>query len=1387
MPIIRTPPNPNLNSEESNCVAGKRPDTADDFVQCDACDAWWHYSCAGVTDSIAERAWTCANCSAVPSVTSRSTVSGRASLLRDTMNRLKEKQELEKQRMELELQRKFLHEQQELWNATLADDNRSQRSRVSWRDALKRVNEWLGPEEGTVGNLGGPPAASQIQQNSTKPTASTPLLGNASDPLKLLEEKLDICKTSRRRRQLPPVNHVSSPPTNSINPQYIPLANRKGTQQQECPGHAVSDQHVLAPNQQQVVSVNHGPTPQQLSARQSLGRDLPCFSGNPPEWPIFISNYENTTAACGYTNGENMLRLQRCLKGQAMETVRSRLVLPQAVPHIIETLRMRYGRPELLINAMLRDVRAMPILRSEKLEGLIEYGLAVQGLCDHIIAANEQAHLTNPTLLQELVGKLPENQKLMWAGFKRNVPNADLSAFCEYMAGIVRDASTVVVSEPEERKVMNKERRAKAYVNSHTPVGDATSLPSKEVKSFRCLFCDRPGHRMRECAAFQNLSVEDRWRKVRSLGLCQNCLFGHGRRSCRSSSRCGIEGCQYRHHSLLHNPKRVQYESKLDSAENHAHDYLGSCVLFRIFPVTIYGESGKADVYAFLDEGSSLTLVERDLAAQIGLKGSPQPLCLYWTGNTSRTEETSQKVSFDIAGVGKSRRYKVEGARTVAKLNLPSQSFKAETAVQRFEHLQNLPVHGYENAVPKLFIGVDNLHLAVPLKTKEGEAGPVAVKTRLGWCVYGKQRDNTCNAYSFHICECTTYEQLHETMKQFFALEQASIGPAVVVSEEEERAQRILESTTRRIGDRFETGLLWKQDDITLPDSYGMAVRRLECLERRMVRNPELKENLHRQIAEYEAKGYAHKATEAEMENADPPVFVAPQSIETTRGLPEDVATFGSTCSPASAQYVKNLNARNHSQIYPRAAQGIIDCHYVDDYLDTFGSSAEAQQVAKEVRLVHSKGGFTLRGWRSNSRRVLKELGESDIVTCKSLALGSDDRTERVLGMLWTPHTDELSFSTQMSTEVQTLLLRKNRPTKRQTLRCVMTLFDPLGLLSPFVVHGKILIQNLWRTGAEWDKEVDDNSFDLWQKWIKMIGFIGTVRIPRCYFTRATAETYNAAQMHVFVDASEKVYACAVYIRTMNNSAKGQCALLAGKARVAPVKPMSVLGLELKGCVIGARLAKHVQEHHRIPIDRRFYWTDSTTALSWIRGDPRNYRPYVAHRIGEILEVSSVAEWRWVPSKLNPADEATKWGKGPYFSDESKWFAGPTFLQLPEEEWPHQVEATVATTEEVRMTVLLHTTKKFTVFCEPFSHWESLLGVIRCVLRFINNIRRGRTRFAEQLEQNELRAARDAVFNQVQYEIYTEEIMVLAKIDTLPSTTQERSIRTVACTNLCRL
>ncbi len=59
-----------------------------------------------------------------------------------------------------------------------------------------------------------------------------------------------------------------------------------------------------------------------------------------------------------------------------------------------------------------------------------------------------------------------------------------------------------------------------------------------------------------------------------------------------------------------------------------------------------------------------------------------------------------------------------------------------------------------------------------------------------------------------------------------------------IESESNIRARHIMETTTRRKGNRYDTGLLWCRDDIYLPDSYGMAFKRLEGIERKMKSDP---------------------------------------------------------------------------------------------------------------------------------------------------------------------------------------------------------------------------------------------------------------------------------------------------------------------------------------------------------------------------------------------------------------------------------------------------------------------------------------------------------------------------------------------------------------------
>ncbi|XP_055623758.1 uncharacterized protein LOC129767161 [Toxorhynchites rutilus septentrionalis] len=692
---------------------------------------------------------------------------------------------------------------------------------------------------------------------------------------------------------------------------------------------------------------------------------------------------------------------------------------------------------------------------------------------------------------------------------------------------------------------------------------------------------------------FKAYSVNDRWKFAQTNGLCRCCLNAHGRRSCKNAKQCVIEGCQYRHHPLLHsNHSNGQPVQSLSTVQNHVHQRYKQTLLFRIVPVIISGPRGSIETFAFLDDGSDLSLIESDLVEQLGIDGWTKPLCLKWTGNVTRLEPDSKQVQVSIRGVNRQKQFYLNDLRTVKELTLPEQSLSYEDLAQRYCYLLGLPVVSYEKAVPRLLIGVNNVNLTIPLQVKEGQKGePIAVKTRLGWSIFGGSSKESTHTLNFHTCECASDQKLYNAVRDYFTMEDAGVKPAPVPeSEEEKRAKKIMEQTTIRVGERFETGLLWRYDDVELPDSHKMAVKRFECLERKMIRDPELASNLKKQITEYVLKGYAHRATQEELDRANPKrVWYLPLGVVTNprkpgkvrlvwdaaatvdgislnsmllkgpdqlTSLPDvlfrfrqfwvgvsadiremfhqmkirevdrhaqrflfrndpseqleifmmDVATFGATCSPASAQYVKNVNAAEFADRFPRAVEGILKNHYVDDYLDSFESEEEAELVSKEVRLIHQQGGFHLRNWLSNSTSLLSELQEKETLDSKNLCSNPTVSSERVLGMLWLTTEDKLKFAINMKDEIQQIIDSGNRPTKRQMLKCLLGIFDPLGLLSVFLVQGKILLQDTWHAGLKWDEKVPEDIFERWIKWTGMFLSISTIRIPRCYFLNATKQ-----------------------------------------------------------------------------------------------------------------------------------------------------------------------------------------------------------------------------------------------------------------------------------------
>lgn len=70
---------------------------------------------------------------------------------------------------------------------------------------------------------------------------------------------------------------------------------------------------------------------------------------------------------------------------------------------------------------------------------------------------------------------------------------------------------------------------------------------------------------------------------------------------------------------------------------------------FKILSATLYGTGKLIQTYAFFDDGSIHTLLDQDLAVDIGLGGDPVPLCFQWAGSVTRTEPNSKRVSLSIS------------------------------------------------------------------------------------------------------------------------------------------------------------------------------------------------------------------------------------------------------------------------------------------------------------------------------------------------------------------------------------------------------------------------------------------------------------------------------------------------------------------------------------------------------------------------------------------------------------------------------------------------------------------------------------------------------------------------------------------------------------------
>ena len=330
--------------------------------------------------------------------------------------------------------------------------------------------------------------------------------------------------------------------------------------------------------------------------------------------------------------------------------------------------------------------------------------------------------------------------------------------------------------------------------------------------------------------------------------------------------------------------------------------------------------------------------------------------------------------------------------------------------------------------------------------------------------------------------------------------------------------------------------------------------------------------------------------------------------------------------------------------------------------------------------------------------------------------------TERALGVQWNIQKDTFRYK----------ITEKERPmTRRGILSIVCSVYDPLGFVSPCILPAKAIQQDLCLKGLGWDDQIPEPCKQKWQSWLKELAKLEQFEIPQC-FKPPNCSEIQRSKLHHFSDASSQGYGTVSYLCQIDSHGEVHSSLVMAKSRLAPLKAMMIPRMELSAAVLGTRLDRMIKQEVDMAVHSSAFWTDSTCILRFIENKDKKFQIFVANHVSDILDQSTAAQWRYVESTLNPAEEASRGMTVDELLINERWKQGPSFLKKPEQFWPQRPENLGEISDndpEVKKGVETFANQA-SVACdyianamEKVSSWSRFKKIIAWILRYRNILR----------------------------------------------------------------
>ena len=153
---------------------------------------------------------------------------------------------------------------------------------------------------------------------------------------------------------------------------------------------------------------------------------------------------------------------------------------------------------------------------------------------------------------------------------------------------------------------------------------------------------------------------------------------------------------------------------------------------------------------------------------------------------------------------------------------------------------------------------------------------------------------------------------------------------------------------------------------------------------------------------------------------------------------------------------------------------------YMDNVLYSNDSLSELEKVARESTALFNRLGFKLRKWISNScaKAILTEIPQCDLAS--EVTIWAEPMPDsKALGVIWDVENDKLKVTFNKNFSPVT--------TRRQMASQLASNYDPLGVASPCLLGGKLILQRVARAKFAWDDELPADIIENWNSWLSSL------------------------------------------------------------------------------------------------------------------------------------------------------------------------------------------------------------------------------------------------------------------------------------------------------------